>query len=308
MSSGKDIYLYIGAHKTASTTVRRLLKGCDGVLATRGVKLVLRDTIVSSSFFRHLTRVISGKAPPEAAAVSAADLAELRGFVAGPHSRVLMTSEDMFKRLPLGKFYDNIGLGLRLIQQLLPEDRVHVVFYTRRQAPYVESCYLQLVHLGRSLSFSKFIQKELPTHLLWNRVCDEITAALGPGRLIVKPFEIIRDLGGDGFFHDFAESVGIPDPKSLPLDQAVLDGKRANRSYSDVAMRMALIAAPVIREQDNKRLRSFLQEHFSTETYPRPQLFSPQQIAQMTALYAKDNAALFAQYMPQYDGAALGYF
>lgn len=309
MTAGKDIYLYIGAHKTASTTVRRLLMGNSTELAARGVKLVARKTIVESSFFAHLTKVISGTAAADVAAVSAGDLAELRGFVDGPYSRVLMTSEDMFKRLPLKNFYDNIGLGLRLIQQLLPEDRVHVVLYTRNQPAYVESCYLQLVHLGRALTFSRFTgQKGLPDHLRWKKVCDEISAVVGPERLIVKPFEIIRKLGGSGFFYDFAESVGIPDARSLPLDDEVLQGKRGNRSYSDIAMQIALLAAPVIRDKDNKRLRQFLQEHFSSDTYPRPELFRPQQVARMKSLYAEDNAALFAQYMPQYDGAALGYF
>jgi len=287
--------------------VRLALEGSADILAKRGVKLVARKTIVGSSFFSHLTQVITAKVSPEPSAVSEADLAELRGFVAGPHNRILMTSEDMFKRLPLKDFYDNIGLGLTLIQQLLPEHRVHVVLYTRTQPAYVESCYTQLIQMGRSLTFQKFIGKNLPSHLKWKSVCDRITAALGPDRLIVKPFEIIRKLGGTGFFHDFAESVGIPDPQSLPIDEAVQKGRSANRSYSGIAMQMAILAAPVITEPDAKRLRRFLQEFFSNDKYPRPELFTQQQTERMKSLYAEDNAALFAQYMPQYDGAALGY-
>lgn len=305
---GKDIYLHIGAHKTASTTIRRLLRGCAADLAARGVRLVPRDVLVASPFFAHLMRVVQGKADPGVAAVSPEDRAELQGLVAGPEARVLMTSEDMFKRLPLDDFYDNIGLGLRLMQALLPGHRLHVVLYVRAQPAYVESCYTQLVHLGRSLPFAKFTGKTLPAHLRWNRVCDDITAALGPDRLIVKPFEIIRDLGGAGFFHDFAAAVGIPDPQSLPLDEETLQGKRANRSFSDVAMRMALMAAPEISPKDMKLLRRFLQEHFSTDSYPRPRLFTPEETAAMKALYAADNADLFARYLPGYDAAKLGYF
>lgn len=312
-ATGKQVFLHIGAQKTASTMLSRVMRLTQQEIKQRGVKLLFRDMLLDAPFLKHVNSVIQQTAPPDAPLPHDAR-ENLERLLAGRGDRVLMSSEAMFRRLhPLYKrldpydFFENIGAGLKLLRRELPQHGFHVILYVREQTSFLESTYTQLVHMGRTMSFDDFIKGKIPDTLSWRRVCDEIVEALGPGSLSVRPFEIIRDMGGEKFFYQFLETIGITDAAAMNIDPEAFSGRSANRSFSDVAMQMAHIATPVVSPQDMKRLRKFLQNNFSNEHYPRPQLLSPDQRTAMKDHYRNDNIRLFETHMPSYDPKKYGY-
>lgn len=308
MPDARTLILHIGTQKTASTLIRRFLKANVDRLAEDDIRLVDRATLTESPFFGYLEQVTSGQVAATAAVPDdiAANLAEM---VEGPQSQVLMTSEILFHRLPLDDFYDRIADGLRLFQRLLPDWRIRVIFYVRVQKSFVESCYTQLLQMGKRIKFSVYTGGGVPTHLGWTRVCDDIAGVIGAENLTVRPFETIRALGTEGFLTDFLLRLGLTpeQAEAFDLDETLAEGKAANRGFSEVAVKMARFTMPMIAPGDRKKLRKFLQENFSTEHYPRPVYFSDEQAAQMAQHYRADNARLFATYIPDQDPAALGY-
>lgn len=308
MTAERTLILHIGTQKTASTLIRRFLKANVDRLAESDIRLVDRATLTESPFFGYLEKVTSGAVPvtdpvPEEIA------ANLAQMVDGPQSQVLMTSEILFHRLPLDDFYDRIADGLRLFQTLLPGWRIRVIFYVRVQKSFVESCYTQLLQMGKRVKFSVYTGGGVPTHLGWTRVCDDIAGVIGAENLTVRPFEAIRDLGTEGFLHDFLLRLGLsPDQAgAFDFDETLAEGKAANRGFSEVAVKMARFTMPMVDPKDRKKLRKFLQENFSTEHYPRPVYFSEEQATEMATFYRADNARLFATYIPDQDPDRLGY-
>lgn len=308
MASQQVLTLHIGTQKTASTLIRRFLKANQEILEDQGINLVSRDVLTASAFFAYLEQVTGGAILPTAL-VPEEIAADLKRLVNGPQDHVLMTSEILFHRLPLEDFYDRIGDGLHLMQTLLPGWQIRVVFYVRVQKNFVESCYTQILQMGKRTRFSAFTGGGVPRHLNWTRVCDDIAAQIGAENLVVRPFEVIRDLGTEGFLRDFLMYLGLTPEgaAALAFEETLAEGKSANRGFSEVAVKMARFTMPLVAPKDRKKLRNFLQENFSTEHYPRPRYFSDEQAAEMAAHYKQENARLFATYIPDLDPERLGY-
>lgn len=311
MAFPKKIILHIGTQKTASTLIRHFLK--DEVntdrLARDGITLVDRPTLTASDFFAYLERVNAGRVAPDAEAPQKV-LRSLQALFCGGEKTVLVTSEIMFRRLPLEDFYQHIGAGLKMMQHLMPGVRIEMIFYVRQQKIFVESCYTQLVQMGRDLSFEEYIGVKMPEHLMWSKVCDDITDVIGWDALQVRAFEIIKELGSEGFLRDFLTQVGLSETQIDAYDFAASQakGRAANRGFSQVAVDMARFTMPMLAKPKQKqRLRRFLQENYSTVHYPRPTYFSNEEAAQLQAFYAQDNARLFTKYIHNRSASDLGY-
>lgn len=304
----RTLILHIGTQKTASTLIRRFLRGNTDILAGQGIRLVDRATLTQSDFFGYLEEVTSGQVAPDCP-VPCEIVTDLEALVRGPQQQVLMTSEILFHRLPLGNFYDRIADGLALFRRLLPGWRIRVILYTRVQTSFVESCYTQLLQMGKRVKFSSYTGGGVPEHLSWLRVCDDISGEIGRENLVVRPFETIKVLGTEGFLRDFLGHLGLDDAQAaqLPFDDALSVGMAGNRGFSEVAVKMARFTMPLVKPGDRKKLRKFLQENFSTEHYPRPRYFSETQREEMAVLYRADNARLFESYIPDQDPDVLGY-
>lgn len=312
MSERKTLYLYIGAQKTASSMVRRALKAHIEQLNENGVALIDRGQILQSPFFKFLKNYPVGPERPEP---TQEQLADIKGLLDTPHPVTLATSEGMFSSLHSDDFFQNIKPGLEVMRRVLPDFDIRVVLYSRVQKGFLESCYTQFIQLGHSeLTFDDFLgrtsgEKTLPTDLSWAKVCDDISAVVGKENLIVRPFEVIRELGSAGFVRDFLQILGLDAEQAaaFDLDAALAEGRAANRGFSQAAVDIARFTMPMLNPKQKKRLRKFLQEGFSTEHYPRPKYFSDAEAAELKSIYTSENTRLFKEYLPEFDPVALGY-
>lgn len=305
MTDRRKIYFHIGAHKTASSFLATNLRVNSEALAAQGVDLVFRQNSISTPFAKEVYDVSQGRRT--AGAPSPGAVKSLRRLVGRSENDVLIANEDLVCHLRINDFYQNVGATMRHIRAACEGFDAHVILFVRKQSDYLESVYMQTVHLGRSVKFTRFLKRSGEVDLSWLRVVDDIAAAVGDDHVVVRPFETIRTLGEDGFLRQFLRLCGVHDPESFSV--ASSHNRAANRSYSGLAMQIAQRAQPLIEsKEDRKALRRFLQENFSTATHPRAELLDPEARAEIVARYAPSNRELFARYDLGADGGALGYY
>jgi hypothetical protein len=305
MTDRPQIHLHIGAHKTASTFLASMLRNCEEGLAQQGLGVVFRDTVFKTPFALEVLEVAHGTRP--SGEVTKRARKSIRTLLAQFEGDVLILNEDLVCRLGVKDFYQNIASAVRHIHATLPDQALHFILYVRRQPDYLESVYMQHVHLGRPLKFERFMERAGTVDLSWLRVVDDLARAAGAENVIVRPFETIRE-GEDRFLRDFLRVCGVPNPESFSAT-ATAGGRAANRSYSGLAMKIARRANPLLEtKKDRRMLRRFLQENFSTATHPRAELLDAEARTAVVARYAPSNRELFRRYDLGADGAALGYY
>jgi hypothetical protein len=301
------ITLHIGAHKTASTLIRRALMRDEARLLESGIRYLRRKDVVKSPLQVALNSILDEQGDPELLAAGRRYLQKMISESQG--CDLLISNENMFGRLGLADFYRQIEAQLTYLRGVVGADcGIKILLYTRRQADYVESVYMQYVHLGKALSFSRFLGDGLPLHLSWLRVVEDAVRVVGPGNVTVKPFEVIKEQGSRQFYLDFLQSIGFRAIETISFDESLALQRDGNRSYSEVAMEIAQRVNPLLQSASDKRkLRAFLQVNFSTATHPRARLLSDEQRLALFDRYRDSNEKLFARFMPNQDGHRMGY-
>ncbi len=306
MHENRKIYFHIGAHKTASSFLQANLRNCKEALSRAGLDVVLRKDVLNTPFAKELGEVAHGTHDPEAMSPKARD--SLQGILSCGKGNILVTNEDLVSSLHIQDFYQNIGAATRYIRDALPNLDVFFILYTRKQADYLESVYMQYVHLGRKLRFEQFMQRTEGVSFSWLGVVEAMASAVPRERILVRPFETIRNTGSDDFFREFLSLCGMEHPEAFQAEQETSTGRVANRSYGELGMKIARQVNPMLNDQERKLLRRFLQEHFSTATHPRAVLLGPDARAQIFEEYAASNRELFERYDLGAPGDALGYY
>ncbi|MBY8977963.1 hypothetical protein KHP62_19280 [Rhodobacteraceae bacterium NNCM2] len=304
--SAKQIFIHIGAQKTASAMLRRTLAGMECDLQREGVRLVKRHEVGEAAYFGHIHKISRGRLTRESPVQDAVDKA-LEKVLEGPEGKVLMTSEHLFSKLELDSFFQNIDECLHFLQHRWIGHDLKIILYVRSQEAYVTSCYAQFISLGRSFSFDDFIGQKVPRHLDWYKVCENIAGVIGRENLMVRPYESIRDLGPVAYFEDFLRFVGVDSSLAERAAEVSSSGARSNRGLSAPAIEVARHANGILEREDREKLRKFLQNNMSTSTHPKAIFWSDEQLAEMDRIYGASNRVLFERYMPAFDGARYGY-
>lgn len=287
----KAIVFHIGAHKTASSFVQTLLKGHSRDLGDVGYSVVHRSHLLTSPLQDALIAIGKGQAPSAKLQVAAAE--SLHGMLSKRKPHVLFTSEDLLHRIRDLGFFAHAGKAIAFLRQLAGPIPIRVVLYTRSQPDYVESVYMQFMHLGRNFSFEEFRQRMAGSDYSWTRVLNEIAAVIGAENVTAVPYESIKRVGSEGFYRHFLQTWGVPHPEAFAVPAAAESSRGANRSYSADALKIARFVGPMIDEEQRNELRKFLQENFSTATHAKAVLFTPEERRALLDDLAQDNAALF---------------
>ena len=190
---------------------------------------------------------------------------------------------------------------LMAIKYLTMGHDVQIVCILRRQDKYLESFYLQKIQTGSSLTLDEYLEQINISYISWKTVIGMAADIFGADNIQIFPFETIYE-GEVPFLKRFLSCFTDPED----FDYSNLDIPK-NRSYSEIALRIALVANDMLAPDERKLLRSFLQKHFSNATHPRAKLLTADQSAQILRMHEADNKELFAEYCPQYDVEKLGY-
>jgi len=299
------LVLHVGIHKTGTTTLQVALESLRDQLRSRGVALI---TIGQMKRLKHEPAWARMTADPTETPLFLDELRLLIGeeleavaqSSGEPARQVLITNERMVgARMPsevdLPVFRPLAVASISQVVEALQPEETHLVVYTRRQDHLMESSYLWEVQKGLFHSIREqfpFLGKPVFRYF---EFIERLHGVPGIGSIRVRPFEMIR-AGSLAYLDDFLSNVGLQgelDYSSFEEDPS------ANRSYSQVALDLALVANPHLTGQDRlSAFRWFLKSFFPVGEFPAASIFTDEERADLIRLYRDDNERVFYAWMP----------
>lgn len=295
----KRIYIYCGAHKTASSMIRRFLNRESKVLQEKyGVFECGREAMMKTPFFEVIRKLSRSEdvsdSQYEAGAKSFEDLCAS----AADADSILLHNEDLFSPM----FFNNAHAIAGYLSALTSSfDERRVILYIRRQPDYVESWFMQQIHVGMRARFDSFIKRQDLGALSWWNVLSNINSSFDRSEIVCKPYETISS-GSLEFLREFLRVVSLGD---ISLDS--YNCESVNRSYSEKAYKMAMACYPMLDVEEKKVFRQFLQKSFSTKTHPRARFFSDEERIALLKMHSEGNRRVFDCYIGGLDPVAFGY-
>lgn len=231
--------VHVGYHKTATTFLQRSL-------------FARADTFSAPWSIEDLDRLLARPAPFTFDALTAR--AELEFCAAVGDGPVVVSHEDLVGH-PFSGGFAGPEIADRLAA-VFPEMRVLVV--VREQASMLVSIYKQYVRGGGARQLEQLVEplpndRRVPAftleHYRYDRLVDHYQRALGPERVRVLPFELLR-AEPDRFVAEVCEFVGAAPPADLgssPVNVGVTaGGVRLKRLLNRWFVRDAINPTPII--------------------------------------------------------------
>lgn len=151
-----ECHLHIGAHRTGTTAMQKLLQGHSGLLAAAGVAFRGPSALRRSGLFDVIQRALHGQVPPKRHQAMRRLLQDWLDE-ARPASRIILSDENlsgtMLKNHVSGLLYPDAAARLAAFGALLPvqPDVVHVTI--RDFVGYWQSVAAHLASRGKLVSF-----------------------------------------------------------------------------------------------------------------------------------------------------------
>jgi hypothetical protein len=300
----RKIYLHIGAHKCASTTLQiNLGRNSETLREKYGLSYISPSNIALRPVGKHFMGIAAAHAGSHfdydrSLNDARSDLLRMSSETA--EGDLLLSWEgfcghsslDMYKGI-----YTHRDLICRSLTELLPDFDVRLLLIVRRQDEFVESCYLQQIKEQRALTFEDFTNPIDPNSISWLQLADVLSQAFGRERVTVIPFEMIRFSEGSSFFRTCLSSLTSRIYDDYEFD--LID--QANPSISSVGVELALKMFPLMPESERrKNAAKYLFTEFSSSKYGRSILFHDFTRRVLLEHCKSENEQLFAKYMPAY--------
>jgi hypothetical protein len=216
-SQETEVVLHLGAHRTGTTLIQKLLARNRAGLRKQGV----RAYVSGDDFCWRLRWLVENEGlleTPENA----------RGMLDLPTDcdRIVISEENLFctaGEAPLTQLYAERVRRLEILRELFVPCRVRVLFYVRDHASFIESCYLKYFEERAAAghvppTFENYVEmiESPPERLSWLPMTGALCANFTRQNVYVNNY---RSLGEDGprkFCGSFFELAGVA-PESLDL-------------------------------------------------------------------------------------------
>ena len=277
----RTLYLHIGAHRTATTSIQRFLRSNTDVLAGKGV-------LNPSGLARHYDLISQLSAGERTLAAAAADLtaqaAATEARTGRPVSSLVLSDEDICSRTDIAR-----------LARLADHFTIRVIYVIRRQDLWLESWYRQNVkwQWNRDLAhrpFAEFLARRRSFFWIdYDATVTRLERLFGREAVKLLVFEPTAMPGGP--VAAFAQAIGL---NSL---EGFATGQRANGSLSALTTEF-MRQLPLDEIPD--RTRRLLEQACTRMDWHVQQRFGPQSPYYMDAAtraavmagYAAGNAAL----------------
>jgi hypothetical protein len=295
MSIGRFVF-HVGAPKTGTSLLQKALRRLTGPLAEHGVTYVDRSRWLEMDTYR-------GWAPYGRDHISPGDFQnELRRVfddAGGAEGDLVVTSNEAASGWDsdLGiPFWKDAHDAVRQVVEALEPDSTEIVVYLRRQDRFLESLYMELVHIGRAIEWDEFRDAACKDdRVRFSELIDAVGAVDGVDRVHVRLFESIRS-GAREFVADFLELVDAGRLAHGLADEVL---EVARPSFTQPAWEAALrLNHLVTSPEEIRRLRRFLVDLFPTEQYPAASLLTESERAHLVAEHREDNERVFSAHLP----------
>lgn len=287
-----EVILHLGAHRTGTTLLQKVIARNRSALGERGVK-----AYVSGEDFcwriRWLAENENLLRRPETA----------RGTLQWPGGweKILISEENVFcsaHEAPLTRLYAERTRRMEVLREMFHPCRVRVLFYLREYAGFVESCYGKYVRyeLFRGegpRSFASYIGEVggAPEDFTWNPVLGALREVFGHDNLIVGVYESLKARGPEEYARVFFRRAGIR-PEGLDMG---CRPKRVNPSSSRLALRVIRWLGRWVSGGAYRRLAEVVMAVDGRAGLERPRYFEPETRKTLNELYARDCQSIFIE-------------
>ncbi len=290
------VYLHIGAHKTATTSLQKLVKENRHELTRQNIWSVPRIFPDEPSFAR-LTWID---------ALGKTQKVPVNQLDANPHFQVicnafssrrpagmdlLISDESIAGRLigETSSLYPHAGRRIDVLSQVFRDEPLRVILYIRHQDTFIESAWMLQVIRGRTTrTFDDFFAGIDCDALSWCRVADDIARVVGPTNLQISAFEGIHD-GFEPWARTFFSMFCDPAPLHIrPL--------QANPGLRASGIALSRFLAGRIPRSRWKPVRWTLQKLFAAHPHARTSLIDPSVQNRLREQYADDYRDALARF------------
>lgn len=181
------IHMHLGAHKTASTHLERMIRHNIELLELKDVRSPVKRE-VREKFTRRLIK--NGK-PTDLTSEDPA-LVEMIG---SPETFVLCDENvpGVPKRvLQNGVFYPNASFRLSRAVEVLRDHPISFFIGIRNPAAFITSCYCETIRTNRFMPFSEFVDRRELHNLRWTNLVEEINRHAPDRPVYIWKFEDYR--------------------------------------------------------------------------------------------------------------------
>lgn len=282
----KQIALYLGAHKTATTHLQGILLANRDVLAEKGVALSAPQDIRNEwlpDYFRAVRHVVKDEAIPQ-------QLAEKLRALEPPQERWILTEENMIgvpAELSTHRgLYPFARQRLTTVRALFPEAHITLFFSVRSYDSFFRSMYSEVIRNRGFIPFEEFYDREAFERKSWVGTVEAFASVLPPEDIVLWRFEDFRLIHRQVL----ALMTGIDDVG--PLIEAY-SAETTRPSLSQKAVDLLAELAPAIGKKEALRLTERINAYYGVDRgHPTFQPFDGEQIEDMRARYSKDMARI----------------
>ncbi|MEG3081838.1 hypothetical protein R3F64_18450 [Halomonas sp. 5021] len=273
----KKVYVHVGAHKTASTTIQENIRNNREFFEREhGISFLMSKEIAKSDFAHHFRsiaqrgRELTREKYHKSIQVAKASIEEL--IEATPTDDVFISWEGILGHCSLdeyGGIYTHSDLVAKSLGLIFEKYPTRVIMLIRKQDSFIESCYLQQVKEGEFLSFDEFVDKIDLEKISWKKVIDDFSENFG-NNFLVAPFESIKNLGTTLFLENIFSYIFS---KKFDLESIEITSQ-VNESMSGYGVEIAREIFPHLSEQHQKAMRRIIFYEFSSSKFGKATFFN----------------------------------
>ena len=299
----KRLILHVGVPKTGTSLIQRTMRQLRPELRSSGIAYIDRKAMHRLRDRPSWAAYATG--PKENRPRFLSDLRDVvkrERLRALPKARaVVMSNESMIGRIAPefgDPYWPRATAALTDVVTALKPSSTRVVMYIRRQDRLIESLYMQRIHLGGSLNWTKFHRAVCgDDRVRYQDLVQAIAEVPTVEKISVAPFELIG-AGGGRFVTHFMESLDLG-IEALVADRD--DPKPSNPSYTQPAYELAMKINKRLETPAQRELtRKYLRELFPADEYPKAQLLTNEQRSELIEIYRPANEKFFAEYLSEF--------
>jgi len=189
----KRVNLHIGAHKTATTFIQKVLRASKGSLSGHGVKYVPMQNVrknVTHGIRAHKNRGVS----------RSATVTRIREYVESrfpdDYTTLVISEENLVgncrELYTKSDLYPDIAVRLQLVAEALQVYEVDVYFCMRGYVDFLPSAYCEFLRHNDFITFETFLGGVDPDKHYWVGVIDRISGVFGSDHTHVWAYEDFR--------------------------------------------------------------------------------------------------------------------
>lgn len=295
----RKIYLHIGAHKTATTTIQLNLRDNAVLFQSKYNISYISPTDIQNCYlgihFKKLSMGELGDSQAYKESLHEAKSALTALLASQEFQDIIISWEGFLGHSALDSYegiYTHSPKVADSINFLFGDFDLSLILFIRRQDEFIESTYLQQIKENRSISFEEFVDKINIEDLSWLKLVRDFDNYF-PNKIKVIPFELIREIGARKFFDTFCYELLRIDISAEVLTIV----EHANPSMSSYGVRISRELLPLIHEKNRPILNKIIFKDLSSRVFGKAEFFTPFTRRLIKKACKQDNELLFQTYM-----------